>query len=188
MSIRPPGTKCKLGPAAAQQNSPPCRTRAYPPPAAWPAYLIDPLQVPSSSLRVRVGRSSYLEACTEPTSASLRSFRYAMATSAPSRAYASAIARPMPESPPVISATCNPCEGCSAKVHAHARCLLTRSFICPQTQKRNSRWLLRVSPEVADWLPDAPCQRGVHCPCRSRSHNPVPGPSCSHSTAGLTLV
>ena len=40
------------------------------------------------------------------TSASLCSFRYAMATSAPSRAYASATALPMPLSAPVIKAFC----------------------------------------------------------------------------------
>jgi len=42
------------------------------------------------------------------TSASLCSLRYAMATSAPSRAYASATALPMPLSAPVISAFCTP--------------------------------------------------------------------------------
>ena len=40
------------------------------------------------------------------TSASLSSLRYEMARSAPSLANMSAAARPMPESPPVISAIC----------------------------------------------------------------------------------
>lgn len=65
------------------------------------------------------------------TSASRSSLRYEMARSAPSRANMSAAARPMPESPPVISAICT-------RQHTPRRS--GQPFILPKQSCQQARW------------------------------------------------